>query len=59
VAWQVGLIYTHPCLQLLAGVERRNTNNRDAEDTTTISLRVVLKNLGEIGTDADLFGSGG
>jgi LPS-assembly protein len=54
-----GLIYTHPCLQIAAGVERRNTNDRDAEDTTTISFRVTFKNLGEIGADADLFGSGG
>jgi lipopolysaccharide assembly outer membrane protein LptD (OstA) len=54
-----GLIYTHPCLQLAAGVERRNTNDRDAEDTTTISFRVTFKNLGEIGADADLFGAGG
>jgi LPS-assembly protein len=56
---QLGLIYTHPCLQLLAGVERRNTGDRDAEPTTSISFRVILKNLGEIGTDADLFGGGG
>ena len=59
VSWQVGMIYTHPCLQLLAGVERRNTNNRDAEDTTTISVRIVLKNLGEIGSETGLFGAGG
>lgn len=54
-----GLIYTHPCLQIAAGVERRNTNDRDAEDTTTISFRVTLRNLGEFGADADLFGAGG
>jgi LPS-assembly protein len=53
------LIYTHPCVQIAAGVERRNTNDRDAEDTTTVSFRVTLRNLGEIGADADLFGSGG
>jgi LPS-assembly protein len=54
-----GLVYTHPCLQIAAGVERRNTNDRDAEDTTTVSFRVTFKNLGEIGADADLFGAGG
>ena len=59
VSWQVGLVYIHPCLQLAAGVERRNTRDRDAEDTTTISLQVVFRNLGGIGTDADLFGAGG
>ena len=56
---QFGLFYIHPCLQLLAGVERLNTSDRDAEPTTTISFRVILKNLGEIGTDADLMGAGG
>lgn len=55
---QFGLVYTHPCLQLVAGVERRNTNDRDAEDTTTFSFRVTLKHLGQLGADADLFGSG-
>jgi LPS-assembly protein len=55
---QFGLFYAHPCLQLLAGVERLNTSDRDAEATTTISFRVILKNLGEIGTDADLMAGG-
>jgi LPS-assembly protein len=53
-----GLVYTHPCLQFVAGVERRNTNDRDAEDTTTFSFRVTLKHLGEIGAEADVFGGG-
>lgn len=52
-----GLVYTHPCLQLVAGVERRNTDDRDAEDTTTFSFRITLKHLGQFGADADLFGS--
>jgi LPS-assembly protein len=59
VSWQIGMIYSHPCLQLGVGVERRNTNNRDAEDTTTVFFRVAFKNLGDIGTEADLIGSGG
>jgi LPS-assembly protein len=59
VSWQLGLIYTHPCLQLAAGIQRRNTSNRDAEDTTTISFRIVFRNLGGIGTEANLFGAGG
>jgi hypothetical protein len=57
VSWQLGGVYTHPCLQLIAGVERRNTNNRDAEDSTTFSVRVTLKYLGEIGAEG--FGIGG
>jgi LPS-assembly protein len=59
ISEQLGLFYVHPCLQLVAGVERLNTSDRDAEPTTTISFRVILKNLGEIGTDADLMGAGG
>jgi LPS-assembly protein len=55
---QFGLFYVHPCLQLLAGVERLNTSDRDAEASTTVSFRVILKNLGEIGTDADLMAGG-
>jgi LPS-assembly protein len=55
---QLGLLYVHPCLQLLAGIERLNTSDRDAEGTTTISFRVILRNLGEIGTDADLMAGG-
>ncbi|HEX6113890.1 MAG TPA: LPS assembly protein LptD [Geminicoccaceae bacterium] len=50
-----GLIYTHPCLQLIGGVERRNTDDRDAEDTTTFSFRVTLRHLGEFGQDPELF----
>ena len=59
VSWDVRMIYTHPCLQLIAGVERRNTSDRDAESATTVLFRIVLKNLGEFGTEAGLFGSGG
>jgi LPS-assembly protein len=59
VSWQIGLVYSHPCLQLGVGVDRRNTNDRDAEDTTTIFFRVAFKNLGDIGTEAGLPGSGG
>ena len=50
-----GLVYNHPCLQVIGGVERNNTNDRDAEETTTFSFRVTLKHLGQIGQDPDLF----
>jgi LPS-assembly protein len=59
VSHQLGLIYTHPCVQIAAGVERRNTSNRDAEDTTAFSLRVTFKYLGEIGADTISVGGGG
>lgn len=51
-----GLIYRHPCLQLVAGLERRFTQNRDAEDTTTFSFRVIFQNLGELAADSKLLG---
>jgi LPS-assembly protein len=56
VSHQLGLVYTHPCLQLIAGVERRNTSDRDAEDSTTFSVRLTLKHLGEIGAEGLGFG---
>ncbi|MGH6899456.1 MAG: LPS-assembly protein LptD [Geminicoccaceae bacterium] len=58
VSHQLGLIYTHPCLQLAAGVERRNTTNRDAEDSTTFSVRLTFRHLGEIGVDSLSVGGG-
>jgi LPS-assembly protein len=51
ISWQYGMVYTHPCLQVAAGVERRNTTNRDAEDSTTFSVRFTFKHLGDIGAD--------
>jgi LPS-assembly protein len=58
VSHQLGLLYTHPCLQIAAGVERRNTSNRDAGDSTTFSLRLTFKHLGEIGADSFAIGGG-
>ena len=51
--WQkFGLVYRHPCLELVAGVERRNTQQADAEDATTFSFRVIFTQLGEFGADS-------
>ena len=57
VSHQLGVVYTHPCVQIAAGAERRNTSDRDAEDSTTFSLQVTFKYLGEIGAEG--FGLGG
>jgi LPS-assembly protein len=51
-----GLVYRHPCLRLVAGIERRNTAQADAEDSTTFSVRVVLTNLGELSADTKALG---
>jgi LPS-assembly protein len=58
VSHQLGMIYSHPCLQIAAGVERRNTSDRDAGDSTTFSLRLTFKHLGEIGADSLAIGGG-
>ena len=52
ISQKFGLVYRNPCLQLVAGVERKFTSNRDAVDTTTFTIRVVLKNLGDLSTSS-------
>lgn len=54
IADTFGLIYTHPCLTLLAGYERNYTRNRDVAPSSTFMLRVNFRNLGEIGAGGDL-----
>ena len=49
VANTYGLIYRNPCLVLIAGVEQRFFENRDAGDGLTVSLRLTFEDLGEIG----------
>jgi LPS-assembly protein len=56
VANTYGLIYRHPCLVLIAGIERLFTENRDAGDGTTVSLRLTFQNLGEVGGETSAFG---
>jgi LPS-assembly protein len=54
--YKFGLVYRHPCLTLVAGVERRNTEQADAGSSTTFSVRVIFKNLGEVSTGSGLLG---
>ena len=56
VANTFGLIYRHPCLVLIGGVEQQFTEDRDAGDGTTISLRLTFTNLGEVGGETSLIG---
>lgn len=49
VTYALGLVYNHPCLILVAGLERDYTEDRDAGPATTLLFRVTLKNLGEFG----------
>ncbi|MGI9421538.1 MAG: LPS-assembly protein LptD [Geminicoccaceae bacterium] len=56
VANTFGLIYRHPCLVLIGGVEQQFTENRDAGDGATISLRLTFQNLGEVGGETSVTG---
>ncbi|NJO38376.1 MAG: LPS-assembly protein LptD [Rhizobiales bacterium] len=56
VANTFGLIYRHPCLILIGGVEQNFTEDRDAGDGTTISLRLTFQNLGEVGGETSVTG---
>jgi LPS-assembly protein len=53
---KIGLVYRHPCLTLVAGVERSYTQQADAPDSTTFSIRVIFKNLGELSADTSGLG---
>jgi hypothetical protein len=50
VANQLGLLYTHPCLTLLVGLERGLSGEEDREEETTLLVRLAFKNLGDIET---------
>ena len=54
VTYAFGLVYNHPCLVLVAGLERDYTRDRDVEPGTTLIVRIVLKNLGEVGGKTNL-----
>jgi LPS-assembly protein len=54
--YKFGLVYRHPCLTLVAGLERDYTEQADAEPSTTFSIRVIFKNLGELSADTSGLG---
>jgi LPS-assembly protein len=54
VANQLGLLYTHPCLTLLAGFERSFTTTGELDDETTVLVRLAFRNLGELQTGSFL-----
>jgi LPS-assembly protein len=55
--YRFGLVYRHPCVTIVAGLERQNTQQADAGSSTTFSVRFILKNLGEVSTGSGLLGS--
>ena len=48
--YKVGLVYRHPCLTLIAGIERSYTRQADVRESTTFSVRVVFPHLGALAT---------
>jgi LPS-assembly protein len=44
----VGVLYTHPCFELLAGLEQSFTDRGELEDELTFKVRVTLITLGSL-----------
>jgi lipopolysaccharide assembly outer membrane protein LptD (OstA) len=51
VSYRFGLSYIHPCLEVFAGVQRRFTDDRDADADTSVAVRVEFKNRGAFGVE--------
>lgn len=47
-----GLLYTHPCFVLVAGLEQRFTETGDLDEETSFKIRLSLTNLGGPATAA-------
>ncbi len=47
-----GLLYTHPCFVLVAGLEQRFTRTGDLDEETSFKIRLSLTNLGGPATSA-------
>jgi len=50
-----GLLFSNPCMSVLAGFEKNYTRNGELENETRISVRVTLRSLGDLGADSTLF----
>ena len=55
VSTQYGLIYTNPCLVLVAGLEQSFNRRGELDDEVTFQLRVTFRGLGDVQTAADVF----
>jgi hypothetical protein len=54
VSYRFGLTYIHPCLEVFAGMQRKFTDDRDADDSTSVAVRLAFKNLGAVGLEEGL-----
>jgi len=54
VATQYGLVYTNPCLVLVAGLEQNFTQKGELDDEVSFTVRVTFQGLGDLGTGGGL-----
>jgi LPS-assembly protein len=54
VSYRFGLTYIHPCLEVFAGMQRKFTDDRDADADTSVAVRLAFKNLGSVGLEEGL-----
>jgi LPS-assembly protein len=55
VTTQYGLVYTNPCLVLVAGLEQNFTTRGELDDEVRFKVRVTFRNLGDLAAGADVF----
>ena len=51
-----GLVYTHPCLVLVAGLQQDFTEQGELDQPITFTVRLALRNLGQVQAGEGLFG---
>jgi LPS-assembly protein len=56
VSTMIGVLYTHPCLTIIAGFEKSNTQTGDLKNETTFLVRVTLTGVGTDTSGRGLFG---
>jgi LPS-assembly protein len=54
ISYRAGLTYIHPCLEVFAGMQRRFTNDRDADGDLSVAVRLAFKTLGAVGLEEGL-----
>lgn len=52
---QYGLVYTNPCLVLVAGLEQSFTQKGELDDEVSFVLRISLRSLGDLESGSDIF----
>ncbi|MEZ5823837.1 MAG: LPS-assembly protein LptD [Geminicoccaceae bacterium] len=50
-----GILFSDPCLSILAGLEQNFTEKGELEDETRFSVRVTFRSLGDLEADSTLF----